>query len=212
MVASTEADESVQVSKAGALADVPPKKKAPAPVKKVAEVVAAKKKAPAPAPAPVAKKATAEEAPPKKKVVAVAAPKAAASKTRAKPDAQVAQKKKKEKTIKKRTYADETQTEKKKKHRYRPGTVAAREVKKQQKSTGALIRRVPCSKLIRAVAAKHDEKVRFQQEAVRMIQDSLEHHLTTRVLHGLIMSSVSKRMTLSPKDLDGAVSISGSMW
>lgn len=211
MVASTEADESVQVSKAGALADAPPKKKAPAPVKKVAEVVAAKKKAPAPAPAPVAKKATAEEAPPKKKVVAVAAPKAAASKTRAKPDAQVAQKKK-EKTIKKRTYADETQTEKKKKHRYRPGTVAAREVKKQQKSTGALIRRVPCSKLIRAVAAKHDEKVRFQQEAVRMIQDSLEHHLTTRVLHGLIMSSVSKRMTLSPKDLDGAVSISGSMW
>ena len=100
---------------------------------------------------------------------------------------------------------------KKKKHRFRPGTVALREVKKQQKSTDTLIRLVPCSKLTRGVAAEFDENVRFQQDALRAIQYGLEHHLTAEVRAGLVMSATSKRMTLSPSDLQGSMVLRGTL-
>ena len=40
----------------------------------------------------------------------------------------------------------------KKPHRYRPGTVALREIRKYQKSTELLIRKLPFSRLVREIA------------------------------------------------------------
>ena len=37
-------------------------------------------------------------------------------------------------------------------HRYRPGTVALREIRKYQKSTDLLIRKLPFSRLVREIA------------------------------------------------------------
>ena len=46
----------------------------------------------------------------------------------------------------------------KKPHRYRPGTVALREIRKYQKSTELLIRKLPFQRLVREIA--QDFKVR----------------------------------------------------
>ena len=44
----------------------------------------------------------------------------------------------------------------KKPHRYRPGTVALREIRKYQKSTELLIRKLPFQRLVREIAQVRD--------------------------------------------------------
>merc|ERR1719313_1016557 len=50
----------------------------------------------------------------------------------------------------------------KKKNRYRPGTVALREIRKYQKSTELLIRKMPFQRLVREVAGDFKSDLRFQ--------------------------------------------------
>ena len=50
----------------------------------------------------------------------------------------------------------------KKTHRYRPGTVALREIRKYQKSTELLIRKLPFQRLVREVAQDFKNDLRFQ--------------------------------------------------
>ena len=47
-------------------------------------------------------------------------------------------------------------------HRFRPGTVALREIKKYQKSTKLMLPRAPFQRLVRAVAGDIDSDLRFQ--------------------------------------------------
>jgi hypothetical protein len=57
----------------------------------------------------------------------------------------------------------------KKPFRHRPGTVALREIRKYQKSTGRLLLMLPFNRLVRQIAAKlypNDEKLRFQSTAI----------------------------------------------
>jgi histone H3 len=49
----------------------------------------------------------------------------------------------------------------KKKFRFRPGTVALREIKKYQKSTESLIARAPFQRLIREITTQIDSTLRF---------------------------------------------------
>ena len=57
----------------------------------------------------------------------------------------------------------------KKPHRFRPGTVALREIRKFQKSTELLIRRLPFQKLVREVANEYKSDLRFQSSAIYAI-------------------------------------------
>ena len=52
----------------------------------------------------------------------------------------------------------------KKPHRYRPGTVALREIRKYQKSTELLIRKAPFQRLVREIAQdfKNGKSARFK--------------------------------------------------
>ncbi len=54
----------------------------------------------------------------------------------------------------------------KKPHRYRPGTVALREIRKYQKSTDLLIRKLPFQRLVREIASEYKNDLRFQSSAV----------------------------------------------
>jgi histone H3 len=55
----------------------------------------------------------------------------------------------------------------KKPHRYRPGTVALREIRKYQKSTDLLIRKLPFQRLVREIAQQFNSKdYRFQSTAI----------------------------------------------
>ena len=57
----------------------------------------------------------------------------------------------------------------KKPHRFRPGTVALREIRKFQKSTELLIRRLPFQRLVREIATEYKSDLRFQTSAIYAI-------------------------------------------
>ena len=58
----------------------------------------------------------------------------------------------------------------KKPHRYRPGTVALREIRRYQKSTELLIRKLPFQRLVREIAQDFKTDLRFQSSAVMALQ------------------------------------------
>jgi len=59
----------------------------------------------------------------------------------------------------------------KKPHRYRPGTVALREVRRYQKSTDLLIRKAPFQRLVREIAQEFKSDLKFQSTAVLALQE-----------------------------------------
>jgi len=62
-------------------------------------------------------------------------------------------------------------------HRYRPGTVALREIRKYQKSTELLIRKLPFQRLVREIAQDFKTDLRFQSSAVLALQEAAEAYL-----------------------------------
>ncbi|XP_007471296.1 PREDICTED: histone H3.1-like [Lipotes vexillifer] len=80
----------------------------------------------------------------------------------------------------------------KKPHRYRPGTVALREIRRYQKSTELLIRKLPFQRLVREIAQDFKTDLRFQSSA----------DTPTCAIH-------AKRVTIMPKDIQLARRIRG---
>jgi histone H3 len=62
----------------------------------------------------------------------------------------------------------------KKPHRYRPGTVALREIRRYQKSTDLLIRKLPFQRLVREIAQDFKNDLRFQGTAILALQEASE--------------------------------------
>lgn len=65
----------------------------------------------------------------------------------------------------------------KKPHRYRPGTVALREIRKFQKSTELLIRKLPFQRLVREIAQDFKTDLRFQSAAIGALQEASEAYV-----------------------------------
>ena len=72
----------------------------------------------------------------------------------------------------------------KKHYRYRPGTVALKQIRQYQKSTELLIRKLPFQRLVREIASDSEViksplcgKVRFQSAAVMALQEAAEAYL-----------------------------------
>ena len=61
--------------------------------------------------------------------------------------------------------------------RYRPGTVALREIRRYQRSSELLIRRMPFQRLVREIAQAHNPFLRFQSGAILALQESAEAYL-----------------------------------
>jgi histone H3/H4 len=55
-------------------------------------------------------------------------------------------------------------------YRYRPGTVALREIRRYQKSTELLIRKLPFQRLVREIAQDFKTDLRFQSAAIGALQ------------------------------------------
>ena len=66
---------------------------------------------------------------------------------------------------------------KRKPRKYRPGTVALREIRRYQKLSELLIRRMPFQRLVREIAQAHNLYVRFQSGAILALQESVEAYL-----------------------------------
>ena len=65
----------------------------------------------------------------------------------------------------------------KKPHRYRPGTVALREIRRYQKSTDLLLRKLPFQRLAREIAQNISADLRFQAPALAASQEASEAFL-----------------------------------
>ena len=89
----------------------------------------------------------------------------------------------------------------KKPHRYRPGTVALREIRKYQKSTELLIRKLPFQRLVREVAQDFKNDLRFQGSAVMALQEAAEAYLVSLFEDTNQCAIHAKRVTIMPRDM-----------
>jgi histone H3 len=90
----------------------------------------------------------------------------------------------------------------KKTFRWRPGTVALREVRKLQKSTESLIAKAPFRRLVREVAeAKFKTGLRFASTALDAIQEATEAYVVNLLEDANLCALHANRVTAMPKDL-----------
>ena len=94
-------------------------------------------------------------------------------------------------------------------HRYRPGTVALREIRKYQKSTELLIRKLPFQRLVREIAQDFKTDLRFQSSAVLALQEAAEAYLVGLFEDTNLCAIHAKRVTIMPKDIQLARRIRG---
>ena len=97
----------------------------------------------------------------------------------------------------------------KKPHRFRPGTVALREIRKYQKSTELLIRKLPFQRIVRDVAQDYKSDLRFQSSAVLALQEASEAYLVGLFEDTNLCAIHAKRVTIMPKDMQLARRIRG---
>lgn len=98
----------------------------------------------------------------------------------------------------------------KKPHRHRPGTMALREIRKYQKSTELLIRKLPFQRLVREIAQDtYGEGLRFQSAAIGALQEACEAYLTSLFEDTNMCAIHAKRVTIMPRDIQLARRIRG---
>ena len=97
----------------------------------------------------------------------------------------------------------------KKPHRYRPGTVALREIRRYQKSTELLVRKLPFQRLVREIAQEFKTDLRFQGSAVLALQEAAEAYLVGLFEDTNLCAIHAKRVTIMPKDIQLARRIRG---
>merc|ERR1712183_403391 len=86
-------------------------------------------------------------------------------------------------------------------HRFRPGTVALRHIRKYQKSTELLIRKLPFQRLVRYIANDFKTDLRFQSSAVLALQEAAEAYMVGLFEDTNLCAIHAKRVTIMPKDM-----------
>lgn len=99
----------------------------------------------------------------------------------------------------------------KKPHRFRPGTVALREIRRYQKSSELLIRKLPFQRLVREIAQDFKTDLRFQASAIAALQEASEAYLVGLFEDTNLCAIHAKRVTILPKDLQLARRIRGEL-
>ena len=89
----------------------------------------------------------------------------------------------------------------KKPHRYKPGTVALREIRRYQKSTELLIRKLPFQRLVREIAQDFKTDLRFKSSAIGALQEASEAYLVSLFEDTNLAAIHAKRVTIQPKDI-----------
>ena len=97
----------------------------------------------------------------------------------------------------------------KKPHKFRPGTVALREIRKYQKSTDLLIRKLPFQRLVKEIAQEFKQDLRFQSMAVMALQEASESYLVSLFEDTNLCAVHARRVTIMSKDLQLARRIRG---
>ncbi|PIL37125.1 hypothetical protein GSI_00817 [Ganoderma sinense ZZ0214-1] len=102
--------------------------------------------------------------------------------------------------------------------RFRPGTVALREIRKYQKSTDLLIRKLPFSRVVREIALDMmtdtveygDSGLRWQTSAILALQEATEAFLVHMFEDANLCAIHAKRVTVMQRDIQLARRLRGS--
>jgi histone H3 len=84
-----------------------------------------------------------------------------------------------------------------------------REIRRYQKSPELLIRKLPFQRLVREIAQKFKEDLRFQSAAVLALQEAAEAFLVGLYEDTVLCAIHAKRITIMPKDMQLARRIRG---
>eukprot|EP00884_Botryococcus_braunii_P012886 jgi/Botrbrau1/21599/Bobra.43_1s0009.1 len=100
-----------------------------------------------------------------------------------------------------------------KSRRYRPGTVALREIRKYQRTTNLLIRKLPFARLTREITnVLAPEPFRWSAEGLLALQEATEDFLVHLFEDCNLCAIHAKRVTIMPKDLQLARRIRGPIF
>ena len=97
-------------------------------------------------------------------------------------------------------------------HRFRPGTVALREIRRYQKTTELLLLRAPFQRLVRELAVGLGLSAhKFQSFALLALQEAAEAYLISLFEDTQLCAVHARRITILPKDLQLARRIRGEI-
>ncbi len=86
-------------------------------------------------------------------------------------------------------------------HRWRPGTVALREIRKYQKNTDLLMRKAPFQCIVREIACDIKSDLRMQSMALLALQEAAEAYLVGLFNDTNKCALHAKRVTIMPKNM-----------
>jgi len=89
----------------------------------------------------------------------------------------------------------------KKPHRFRPGTVALREIRRYQKSSDLLMRKMPFYRLVREIAEDFHRDLRFTGTALSALQEASESFLVHLFEDVNYVTIDKKKVTISPREM-----------
>ena len=85
--------------------------------------------------------------------------------------------------------------------RYRPGTRALMDIRRYQKSTELLIRKLPFQRLVREVVMDMKKQLRMQSTAILALQEAAEDYLVRMFEQAQHIAIHGRRVTVMEKDL-----------
>ena len=94
-------------------------------------------------------------------------------------------------------------------HRFRPGTLALKEIRRYQKSTELLIKKLPFQRLVREISQDFKTEMRFQSAALSALQEAAEAYLVGLFEDTNLCTIHAKRVTIMPRDIQLARRIRG---
>lgn len=88
-----------------------------------------------------------------------------------------------------------------KKSRYRPQSIALREIRKYRGSTNLLIQKLPFQRLVREIADGIKSETRFQSTALLALQEASEAYLVGLFEDTNLCATHACRVTIMPRDM-----------
>ena len=95
----------------------------------------------------------------------------------------------------------------KKPRRYRPGTVALREIRRYQRSTDLLTSKAGIEAYVRNIPAVHEKQLQFQGKAFEALQEASEAYISDLFRRSMIVAASRGSVTLHSRDLRAAMAV-----
>lgn len=94
-------------------------------------------------------------------------------------------------------------------HRYKPGTVALRNIRREQKRTNLMIPRQSFNRIVREIGQEYKSDLRYSDSGLELIQMAVEHYLVKLFEEANLLAIHARRQTVQPNDLQAARRVRG---